>query len=135
MTSSCCSCHHAARSRLRWPPVLSNQAYFSFPRLEASLTTTFRTCSSLAPTLIKPQPTPAILSQQSFHTTLSITHHNRKRPTTSSRTTQALSLPLDECINNTHVLVTKDKRKRKEMTKRDSNKRSKTKGKAKSKIT
>jgi hypothetical protein len=68
------------------------------------------------------------------HTTLSITHHTRKRPSTSPRTTQVLNLPLNECIENKHVLVTKEKRKRKE-TKRNSNKRSKSKGKAKGKIT
>jgi hypothetical protein len=59
-----------------------------------------------------------ILSQESIHTTLSITHHTRKQPTTSPRTIQALNLPLDECIDNTHILVTKEKRKRKETTKR-----------------
>jgi hypothetical protein len=37
---------------------------------------TFRARSSPAPTQIKPQPAPAILSQESVHTTLSITHHN-----------------------------------------------------------
>jgi hypothetical protein len=49
--------------------------------------TTFRACSSPAPTLVKPQPAPAILSQESFHTTLSITHHTRKRPSTGPQTT------------------------------------------------
>jgi hypothetical protein len=38
----------------------------------------FRACSSPAPTPVKPQPAPAILSQESVHTTLSITHHTRK---------------------------------------------------------
>jgi hypothetical protein len=71
----------------------------------------------------------------SHHTTLSITHHTRKRPSTGARTTHVLISPLDECIDNTHILVTKEKRKRKERTKRNSNKRSKAKGKAKSKIT
>jgi hypothetical protein len=94
---------------------------------------TFRACSSLAPTLVKPQPAPAILSQESA--TFSITHHTRKRPTTGPRTTQALNLPLDECIDGTHILVTKEKRERKETTKRNSNKRSKAKGNAKNKIT
>jgi hypothetical protein len=49
--------------------------------------TTIRACSSHAPTPVKPQPAPAILSQQSVHTTLSITHHTRKRPSISPRTT------------------------------------------------
>jgi hypothetical protein len=48
---------------------------------------TFRACSSLAPTPVKPQPAPAILHQESVHTTLSITHHTRKRPSTDPRTT------------------------------------------------
>jgi hypothetical protein len=86
-TSSCCSCHHAARTRPRWPPGPSNEAYLSSPHLEASLATTFRACSSPAPTRSKPQPAPAILSQESVHTTLSITHHTRKRPSTGPRTT------------------------------------------------
>jgi hypothetical protein len=47
--------------------------------MEASLATTFRTCSSSAPTSVKPQLAPAILSQESVHTTLTITHHTRKR--------------------------------------------------------
>jgi hypothetical protein len=38
-----------------------------------------------------------------------------------------LNLPLDECIDNTHDLVTRDKRKIKETTKRNLNKRSKAK--------
>jgi hypothetical protein len=43
--------------------------------------------SSPAPTPVKSQPAPAILSQESVHTTLSITHHTRKRPYTGPRTT------------------------------------------------
>jgi hypothetical protein len=135
MTSSPRSCHHAACTWLRWLPGPLNQAYLSSPHLEASPTLTFRACSSPAPTPVKPQPAPAVLSQESVHTTLSITHHTRKRPTTGPQTTQALILPLDEYIYNTHVLVTKEKRKRKETTKTKSNKRSKAKGKAKGKIT
>jgi hypothetical protein len=54
------------------------------------LAMTFRACSSPAPTPVKPKPTPAILSQDSVHTTLSITHHTRKRPSTGLRTTQVL---------------------------------------------
>jgi hypothetical protein len=48
---------------------------------------TFRACSSPAPTPVKPQPAPAIHSQESVHTTLSITQHSRKRPSTGPRTT------------------------------------------------
>jgi hypothetical protein len=42
--------------------------------------------SSPAPTQIKPQPTPAVLGQESVHTTLSITHHSQERPSTGPRT-------------------------------------------------
>jgi hypothetical protein len=93
-TSSCCSCHHAARTQPRWPPGPSNEACLSSPHLEASPATTFRACSLLAPTRVKPQPAPAILSQESAHTTLSITHHTRKRPSTSPRTTHGPQLSL-----------------------------------------
>jgi hypothetical protein len=86
MTSSCCSCHHAAALDPAGPGP-SNEAYLSSPHLEASPATTFRACSSPAPTRVKTQPTPAILSQESVHTTLSITHHTRKRPSTGPRTT------------------------------------------------
>jgi hypothetical protein len=48
---------------------------------------TFLACSSPTPTRVKPQPAPAILSQESVHTTLSITHHTRKWPSTGPRTT------------------------------------------------
>jgi hypothetical protein len=73
----------------------------SSPHLEASPATTFRACSSPAPTPVKPQPAPAILSQESIHTTLSITHHTRKRPSTGPRTTHGphLSHPLFTCTN------------------------------------
>jgi hypothetical protein len=77
MTTSCCSCHHAARTWLYWPPGPSNGAYLSSPHIKASPATTFRACSSPAPTPVKPQPTPAILSQELVHTTLSIPHHTR----------------------------------------------------------
>jgi hypothetical protein len=87
MTSSCCSCHHAARAWPHWPPGPSNEAYLSSPHPEASPASTFRACSSPAPTLVKSQHAPAILSQESVHTTLSIPHHTRRRPSTGPRTT------------------------------------------------
>jgi hypothetical protein len=62
-TASCYSCNHAARTWPRWPLGHSNEAYMSSPHLEASPATTFRACSSPAPTPVKPQPAPAILSQ------------------------------------------------------------------------
>jgi hypothetical protein len=57
---------------------------FSTP--ESSPATTFRACSSPAPTPVKPQPAPVVLSQESVHTMLSITHHTWKRPSTGPRT-------------------------------------------------
>jgi hypothetical protein len=111
-TSSRYCCHHAARTWPRSLPGPMNQAYLSSPHLAASPVMTFRVCSSPAPTPVKSQPALAILRQVSVHTTLSTTHHTRKRPTTSPRTTQRLNLPLDECIDNTQVLVTKEKRKK-----------------------
>jgi hypothetical protein len=86
-TSSSCSFHHAARTWPRWPPGPSSEAYLSSPHLEASPATTFRACSSPAPTPVKSKPAPALLSQESVHTMLSITHHTRKRPSTGPRTT------------------------------------------------
>jgi hypothetical protein len=50
-----------------------------FSTLESSPATTFHACSSPAPTPVKPQPAPTILSQESVHTMLSITHNIRKR--------------------------------------------------------
>jgi hypothetical protein len=87
MTSSYYSCHHAARTLPRWPLGPSNESYLSSPHLEASPATTFRDCSSPAPTPVKPQPAHAIHSQELVQTTLSITHHTRKRPSTGPRTT------------------------------------------------
>jgi hypothetical protein len=63
--------------------------------LGGQLAWTFHACSSPAPTPIQSQPAPTILSQESVHTTLSITHHTRKRPSTGPRTTQALKSHLD----------------------------------------
>jgi hypothetical protein len=80
MTSSCCLWRHVARTWLRWPSAPSNEAELSSPHLEATPVTTFHACSSPAPAPVKPQPAPTLLSQESVHTTLSITHHTRKRP-------------------------------------------------------
>jgi hypothetical protein len=106
MTSSCCSCHHAAHTWPCWPPGPSNEAYLSSPHLEASPATTFRACSSPAPTPVKPQPAPAILSQESVHTTLSITHHIRKRPSTGPRTTHGHHPPPPTTTRTTTSFVT-----------------------------
>jgi hypothetical protein len=87
MTSSCHSCYHAARTLPRWPPGPLNKDYLSSPHLEASRATIFRSCSSPTQTPVKLQPAPAILSQELVHTTLSITHHTRKRSSTGTRST------------------------------------------------
>jgi hypothetical protein len=68
------------------PPGPSSQAYLSLHSSEATHAKTFRARSSPAPTQIKPQPAPAILGQESVHTTLSITHHSQERPSTVPRT-------------------------------------------------
>jgi hypothetical protein len=111
-----------------------NQVYLSSPHLEASLAMTFRACSSPAPTPVKPQPTPTILSHESVHITLVITHHTWKRPSTSPQTTWLSISPLMSALK-THTYGKPRERKRKETTKGNSNKRSKAKGKAKNKIT
>jgi hypothetical protein len=69
------------------------RSLLSSPHMEASPATTLRACSSPAPTPVRPQPAPAILSQESVHTTLSITHHTGKRPSTSPRTTHGPQSP------------------------------------------
>jgi hypothetical protein len=48
----------------------------------------------------QPQPALAILRQESVHTTLSITHHRRKRPSTGPRTTHG---PLKQSKEGTFV--------------------------------
>jgi hypothetical protein len=63
------------------------QSLLVFSTPGASPATTFCACSSPAQTPVKPQPAPAILSQELVHTTLSITHHTRKQPSTGPRTT------------------------------------------------
>jgi hypothetical protein len=120
---------------LRWIPGPSNQAYLSSPHLKASPVMTFRACSSPAPTPVKPQLAPALLSQESVHTMLSITHHTRKWASTGPRTTHGPQSPLDECIDNTQDLVTREKRKRKETNKRIPQQGIESQRKAKSKIT
>jgi hypothetical protein len=113
MTSSCCSCHHAARTWPRWPLGPSNETYLSSPHLEASPATTFRACSSPAPTPVKTQPASSILSQESVHTTLSITHHTMRRPSTSPWTTHGPQSPHWWLHWQHPHLVTREKRKSK----------------------
>jgi hypothetical protein len=81
-----CSCHHAARTWLRWPPGPSNLAYLSSPHLEATPATTFRAFSSPTPTPVKPQPAPAILSQESVHNVVNHSSHQEATIHRSSTT-------------------------------------------------
>jgi hypothetical protein len=107
----------------------------SSPHLEASPATTFRACSSPAPTPVKPQPAPAILSQESVHTTLSITHHTRKRPSTGPRTTHGpQSPPWWVHWQHPHE-VKREKRIRKETNKKKLQQAIESQTRAKSKIT
>jgi hypothetical protein len=46
-----------------------------------------------------------------------------------------LNLPLDKCIDNTHMKVTKERRKRKEMNKKKLQQTIESQTKAKSKVT
>jgi hypothetical protein len=104
--------------------------------LEASPATTFRACSSPAPTLVKPQPAPAILSQESVHTTLLITNHTRKRPSTGPRTKHGPQSPPWWVHWQHPQIVTQEKRKkRKEKNKKKLQQAIETRREAKSKIT
>jgi hypothetical protein len=117
MSSSFHSCHPAARTWLRWPPGPSNGAYLSSPHLEASPATTFLACSWPAPTLVRPQPARAIPNQELVYTTLSITHHTRKWPSTGPRTTHGpqiltivteLKQPASYLLNWSRIYYKKD---------------------------
>jgi hypothetical protein len=96
----------------------------SSPHLEASPATTFRACSSPAPTRVKPQPAPAILSQESVHTTLSITHHTRKRPSIGPRTTHGPQSP-PWWVHWQHTFGNQREKGKETNKKKNSNKRSK----------
>jgi hypothetical protein len=78
---------------------------------------------------------PAILSQESVHTTLSITYHTRKEPSTGPRTTHGpQSPPWWVHWQNPHK-VTREKRKRKETNKRKPQQAIESQRKPKNKIT
>jgi hypothetical protein len=64
---------------------------------------------------IKPQPAPAILGQESIHTMLSITHHNKERPSTCPWTLRSSISPLMSALTTHTSNQFKEKRKRKEM--------------------
>jgi hypothetical protein len=90
-TGSCPRLHLAFLATMR--PAL-DPAGHRVPRAEPTCLSTFRrprkawifrARSSFAPMQIKPQPAPAILSQESIHTTLSITHNSQERPSTGPR--------------------------------------------------
>jgi hypothetical protein len=126
MTSSCCSCHHAVRTWPRWPLDPSNEGYFSSPLLEASTAMTFRAFYS---------PAPALLSQESVHTTLSITHHTRRWPSTGPQTTHGPQSP-PWWVHWQHPhKVKREKGKRKETNKKKLQQVIQSQTKAKRKIT
>jgi hypothetical protein len=112
-TSSCFSCHHAAHTWSRWPSGPSSQAYccLSTPQRPRKAKT-FHTCSPPAPTQIKSQPAFAILGQESVHTTLSITHHTKEWPSIGPWMLRS-SIPLHQCIDNTHIVTNSEKREKK----------------------
>jgi hypothetical protein len=96
---------------------------------------TFRACSSPAPTPVKAQPAPAILSQESVHQTLSITHHTKKRPSTGPQTTHGPQAP-PWWVHWQHPRkVTREKRKSKETNRQKLQQAIESQGKAKSMIT
>jgi hypothetical protein len=96
---------------------------------------TFRACYSPTPTRIKPQPAPTILSQESVHTTLSITHHTRKQPSTDPQTTHGpQSAPLMSALT-THTYSNLREKKRNETDKKKLQQAIKSREKAKSKNT
>jgi hypothetical protein len=64
---------------------------------------------------IKPQPAPAILGQESVHTTLSITHHSQERSSTGPRTLWSSISPLMSVLTtHTSNQFREKKKKRKE---------------------
>jgi hypothetical protein len=105
----------------------------SSPHLEASPATTFRTCSSPAPTPVKPQQHLQYLAKnQSTQRCQSlITQGSDHPPVLESH--MVLNLPLDECIDNTHTKVTREKRK--ETNKKKLQQAIESRTKAESKIT
>jgi hypothetical protein len=127
-TLSCFSRHHAARTWPRWPPSPSSQTYLSLHSLEAPQGIDLSCHSSPAPTQIKPHPAPAILGQESVHTTLSITHHSQERPSTGPRMLRSSITPLMRHWQHTRV-TNSEKRKKNKKRKKNSNKWSKAKQK------
>jgi hypothetical protein len=89
---------------LVWPSGPSSRAYLCLHSSDATQAKTFRTRSSPAPTQIKLQPAPAILDQESVHTTLLITHHTKERPSTSRRTLRSSISPLMSALT-THIVT------------------------------
>jgi hypothetical protein len=75
---------------------------------------------------IKSQPAPAILGQESIHTTLSITHHSQERPSTGPRTLRSSVSPLMSALT-THISNQFREKEKKQM--KNSNKWSKAKQK------
>jgi hypothetical protein len=113
-TSSCFSCHHAARTWPRWPPGPSSQAYLSLHFLEAprgiDLSRPLFTCTNAN----QAATCTAILGQESVHTTLSITHHSQESPSTGPRTVRSSISPLMSALTTHTSNQFREKRKRNE---------------------
>jgi hypothetical protein len=116
-TSSCFSCHHAARTWPYWRPGPSSQAYLSLHSSETpqriDLSRPLFTCTN---------------ANQAATCTLSITHHIQERPSTGPRTLQSSISPLMSALTTHTNNQFREKRKRKKW-KKNSNKWSKAKQK------
>jgi hypothetical protein len=100
-TSSCFSCHHAARTWPRWPPGPSSQAYLSIHSLDAPQGIdlsrplfTYTNANQAATSTCNTQP--------GFSPHHVVNHSSQQGATIHwSSDTPELNLPLDECIDNT----------------------------------
>jgi hypothetical protein len=91
----------------------------STPR-RSHMAKTFCARSSPAPTQIRPQPTRAILGQESVHTMLSITHRTWERPSTDRRTLRSSISPLMSALT-THIVTNPEKREKEKTRTKHSN--------------
>jgi hypothetical protein len=101
-TSSCFSCHHVARTRPCWPPGPSSWAYLSLHSSEAphgiDVSHSLFTCTNVN------QAATCTCSTWPRVSPHHVVNHSSQPGATIHRSLDALvlSLPLDECIDNTH---------------------------------
>jgi hypothetical protein len=101
-TSSCFSCHHAARTWPRWPPGPSSQDYLSLHSSEApqgiDLSRPLFTCTNAN------QAATCTRNTRPRGSPHHVVNHSSQPGATIHRSsdTPVLNLPLDECIENTH---------------------------------